>query len=97
MQFMAVKKSRNVYDLVICSYLKTRGLRAVKNDATLNTRYESGTVCQQKLSKMVVWMGTGGTGPSGLPWALSQQSGGEDQVLIKNCGVIKLLGYVFAE
>ena len=46
MQFMAVKKSRNVYDLVICSYLKTRGLRAVNNDATLNTRYESGTVCQ---------------------------------------------------
>lgn len=43
MQFMAVKKSRNVYDLLICSYLKTRGLRAVKNDAT---RYESGTVCQ---------------------------------------------------
>ena len=46
MQFMAVKKSRNVYDLVICSYLKTMGLRAVKNDATFNTRYESGTVCQ---------------------------------------------------
>ena len=33
----------------------------------------------------------------GLPRALSQQSGGEDQVLMKNCGVIKLLGYVFAE
>ena len=46
---------------------------------------------------MVVWMGTGGAGPSGLPRALSQQSGGEDQVLIKNCGVIKVLGYVFAE
>ena len=46
---------------------------------------------------MVVWMGTGGAGPSGLPRALSQQSGGEDQVLIKNCGVIKLLRYVFAE
>lgn len=38
-------------------------------------------------------LGPGG----GLPRALSQQSGGEDQVLIKNCGVIKLLGYVFAE
>lgn len=41
-------------------------------------------------------MGTGGAGPSGLPRALSQQSGVEDQVLFKNCGVIKLLGYVFA-